>query len=161
MLFLFSMLTACGQKPTQSFWTNLPDPKGWINDFENLFTIIEEKNLDSIISAYNKLTGVQITIVTLDTSSTPKEKFDDLTLHISKTWGVGEKGKNNGILIGISHGFRQMRIQNGYGIEKRISDSHTKQIIDDYFIPGFKNADYYKGTLNGLNKIIEHLDKNP
>lgn len=161
ILLLLSTLISCGQKPKQSFWTNLPVPRGWVNDFENLFTINEQKYLDSIVSAYKARTSVQMAIVTLDTNSTTKERFDDLTLHITKTWGIGEKGKNNGILIGISRGFRQMRIQNGYGIERRMSDNQTKQIIDNYFIPGFKKSNYYKGTLDGLNKIIEHLDKNP
>jgi uncharacterized protein len=79
-------------------------------------------------------------------------------LYISNTWGVGVKGKDNGILIGISNGYRRMRIQNGYGIEKIISDEETKEIIDKYFIPYFKNGDYYSGTLTGLTRLIALLN---
>lgn len=142
----------------EKFWKNLPKPTGWMNDFEKLYTDEEKYSLDSIIGSFQKLTTIEIAIVTLDTLVTSKEKFDELTLHIAKTWGVGLKEKNNGILIGISKGHRIIRIQNGYGIEKLISDKETKEIIDTYFIPNFRNGEYYIGTLTGLTKLIELLN---
>ena len=51
-----------------------------------------------------------------------------------------------------------MRIQNGYGIEKMISDAETKEVIDKFFVPSFKNGEYYEGTLIGLSKLIELLN---
>jgi len=88
---------------------------------------------------------------------TSKDKFEDLSLHIAKTWGVGKKYKDNGILIAISKGYRQIRIQNGNGIEKIITDDETKEIIDKYFIPDFKKGKYYDGTLKGLIELIKLL----
>jgi uncharacterized protein len=143
----------------QHFYNDLPKRTGWVNDFENLFTEEQELSLDSIISIYKVKTGIEIAIITLDTSVTSKDKFDDFTLHIANTWGVGEKEKNNGVLIAISEGHRKMRIQNGYGIEKLITDNETKSIIDFYFIPDFKKGDYYQGTLTGLTKLIELLNE--
>lgn len=142
------------------FWDSLPKSLNWTNDYENLFTDKEEDILDSIISDFNSKTGVQIAIVTLDTICTSKQKFDDLTLHIANTWGVGEKIKNNGILIGISRGHRKIRIQNGYGIEKIITDLQTKEIIDNYFIPNFKKNEYFIGTSIGLTELINLLLEN-
>lgn len=153
------IFAACSQSHHSSFWNTLPDPVGVVNDFENIYTSVEETSLDSLIKSMQSQADVEIAIVTLDTLSTSSNKFDDLTLHIAKTWGVGEKGKNNGILIGISNGYRKIRIQNGLGIEKRMSDAETKNIIDQFFIPPFKKGDYYHGTVNGLNAIFTLLKK--
>lgn len=78
-------------------------------------------------------------------------------MHIAQTWKIGKAEKDNGILIGISKGYRRIRIQNGNGIEKIITDEETKKIIENYFIPEFKKGEYYKGTLNGLREIINVL----
>jgi len=143
----------------QTIWDSLPKARGWTNDFENLFTIQEQTNLDSIISEYEKKTTIEICIVTIDTMFTTKEDFDDFVLHIHNTWGVSRKAKNNGIVVGISKAYRQMRISNGYGIEDLLSEEETKQIIDNDFIPLFKQSDYYGGTLNGLQALMRKLNE--
>lgn len=143
-----------------SFWDSLPAPTGWVNDFENLFTTEEERLLDSIINDFKNKTTIEIAIVTLDTYATPKDRFVELTLHMAQTWGIGVKEKNNGILIGISKGYRKIRIENGRGITKIISDEETKNIIDNDFIPSFKEGNYFEGTLVGLMKILEFILKN-
>ncbi|MGB4774307.1 MAG: TPM domain-containing protein [Daejeonella sp.] len=142
---------------TYTVLDSMPKPTGWVNDYEKLFTPKQEVSFTTIIKNFKKQTGIEITIVTLDSTYTSKEEFDEFTLQMFNTWGVGEKDKNNGILIGISRMHRKMRIQNGYGIEKLISDAETKNIIDKYFIPGYKKGDYYKGTLSGLTNLIKLL----
>ena len=145
------------QAHRQIFWDHLPKPTSWTNDYERLFSDNQEQKLDSIISAFEKETTTQFCIVTLDTIYTSKEKFDDLALHIAKTWGVGQKDKNNGVVICISKGYRRIRICNGYGIEKILSDKETKEIMDKYFIAKFKEGKYFQGTLNGLVALIKAL----
>jgi uncharacterized protein len=139
------------------FWSNLPMPLHWTNDYENLYTDIEKTRLDSIITKFERETSMEIGIVTIDTIKTSKEKFDDLSLHIAQKWGVGKKGKDNGILIAISKGYRRIRIQTGNGTEKIISDEETENIIYEYFIPAFRKDEYYKGTLNGVLEIMRLL----
>jgi uncharacterized protein len=74
--------------------------------------------------------------------------------------GRWPKRKNNGIVIGISRGYRKMRIQNGKGIESVLTDEETKKIIDTSFIPHFREGKYYEGTINGLKNLMETLIKN-
>lgn len=157
-LFLCSFFTACGQTPND-YWTELPSPKGWVNDFENIFTKEQVKTLDSLIADYEKRTSTEISIITIPENATDKARFDELTLFIANKWGVGKKEKDNGILIGISKGYRKMRIQNGNGIEKLMTDNQTKQIIDQTFIPNFKANDYFKGVFDGIQEIKKILDK--
>ena len=140
------------------FWKNIPKPVSWTNDYEDLFTDTEQSKLDSIISTFEKQKRIEIAIVTIDTIKTSKDNFDDLSLHIAQTWGIGKKDQENGILIAISKGHRRIRIENSTGVETILSDAVTAEIIENYFIPAFKKGEYYNGTLNGLKQIIKFLN---
>jgi uncharacterized protein len=143
----------------QVFWDNLPKPHNWTNDYENLFSNEEETKLNKIISDFEKETTIEIAIVTIDTFKVSQEKFEDLSLHIARTWGVGKKEKSNGILIAISKGYRQIRIQNGDGIALVLSDEETAEILQNQFFSYFKKEDYFGGTQAGILKLIELLRK--
>lgn len=132
-------------------------PVGWTNDFENIFSAKQIFELDSIISKFQTETTIEIAIVTLDGSWTSTEKFDRLILTIHNDWGVGKKNINNGIVIGMSTGLKRIRISNGFGIEKKLSDSATKEIIDHVIIPAFKQAEFFKGTKEGLLALMEKI----
>ena len=141
----------------QVFWDNLPKPLNWTNDYENLFSDDEETKLNQIIADFEKETTVEIAIVTIDTFKVSKEKFEDLSLHIAKTWGIGKKEKSNGILIAISKGYKQIRIQNGDGISSILSNEETSEIIQNQIIPYYKKEEYFEGTQLGLLKMIDLL----
>lgn len=151
---LVTTQTSCQQHKKDG----IPQPIGYVSDFENIFTKSQRSYLDSMIGVYEKKTTVQIAVVTIDTSIVSKKDFDDYLLKIAKTWGVGQKDKNNGIVIGISKGYRHMCIQNGYGIENILTDSETKGIIDTAFIPSFKKEQYFEGVINGLKAIMKKLE---
>lgn len=154
VVFATTLLYSCnGQKQG-----NFPKPIGYVNDFEKVFSANEVKFLDSIISDFDHRTTNQLSVITIDTSMVRVIDFDNYILKIHNAWGVGQKGKNNGIVIGLSKGYRHMRISNGYGIEKIISDAETKTIIDSVFIPFFKKGLYFEGTLQGLKTIMARLE---
>ena len=143
----------------QKFWDSLPKPVGFTNDFEGLFTVEQRDQLDRKIIDFENKTTIQICIVTLDTSYVSEKQFNALALHIANKWGVGAKGKDNGVTICICNGYRKMRICNGYGIEKILSDNETKSIVDNYFIKGFREGNNYKGTMDGLDALIAKLNE--
>ncbi len=142
----------------QYYWEHIPENLGWVSDFENVFSKEQIDTLTSIVDKYEKLTGIEIAIVTLDSSVCEKKDFFNLTLRIAQHWGVGKAKLNNGVLIGLSTGHRTIRIQNGYGIEKLITDPETKSIIENYFIPRYKEGAYYKGTRDGVEGLINLLN---
>jgi uncharacterized protein len=132
-------------------------PLGWICDYEHIFSDNQISELDSIISKFEKETTNEIVIVTIDSSWATKESFDSFTLTLLNNWGIGKKDKNNGILIGISTGLRIIRIENGYGIEEKLTDAETKKIIDDIIIPEFKQGDFFEGTKKGLLDLMQKI----
>ncbi|RYG06660.1 MAG: TPM domain-containing protein [Chitinophagaceae bacterium] len=172
ILFLFICLPflACSQTPKKfdiprpkqdilQYNLSAPEAHGVVNDFEDLFTKNQKAELDSLINDFKKRTTIQIAIATLDEYQCDKADFDAYSLQLANAWGVGIKGKDNGVFIAISKQFRQMRIQNGKGIEKVFTNEQTKQIIDQYFIPKFKEDNYFEGTKNGLQQLIKELEK--
>lgn len=139
---------------------HLPPARGLINDFLQLFSDNENKTLDSLVSAFERTTTVEIGVATIDSAMVSDNDFEDYTFVMLRMWDVGKKDKNNGILIVISPYLSRIRIQNGYGIENILSDAETKYIIDNSFIPKFKEGKYFEGTRDGIIAIINKLKQN-
>lgn len=157
-LFVFS----CKEKEKIAYYSNnatIPESESLVNDFEDIFTVEQEKSLTQLLSDFEKATTYEIAIVTLTKEMIGNEDsvMFTTTLEIAKTWGVGKKDKDNGVLIGISKGLKNIYIQNGKGTEKVLSNTKTKEIIDTKFIPYFKKGKFYDGTYAGTKAILDFL----
>lgn len=158
LLLLFTGLLGFGQvTPDTSVWDKIPPPKGVVTDYEHLFTDKEILALTELITKFEKETTIEIALVTINPELTPKERFEEFTRYIADKWGVGKKDKNNGILIGISKGYHRIRIQNGDGVKTLLTDEQTYRIIQEFFIPQFKEDRYFFGTRDGVEEIIRRL----
>ncbi|RYD76032.1 MAG: TPM domain-containing protein [Sphingobacteriales bacterium] len=134
-----------------------PKAVGYVNDFYHLFSEAEKFQLDSIIGEHEKKTSNQIAIITIDSAMMGKCDINEYTINIANAWGVGQKQKNNGIVIGIAPGLKKIRIQNGNGIVKMLTDDETKKILDSTILPSFKNAQYFDGLTKGIQSIFKEL----
>jgi len=132
---------------------------GWVTDYEQLYSKSEKAMLNSLIDQYEKETTVEIVIVTIDSTRVSADRFEELSLTIANHWGVGKFGKDNGVLIAISKDYRKIRIQNGNGIEKILTNEETYEIIHKVFIPAFRNGNYFEGTIQGVKELIKFLNK--
>lgn len=130
-------------------------PVGWVSDYAHLFTNDQIEKLDSTLNKFEKETTNEIAVLTLDSSFNQRENFDSLILSIHNFWGVGKEVKNNGILIGISVNQRKIRINNGYGIESKLSNEETKKIIDDIVSPEFKRGNYFIGLNDAIIILMQ------
>jgi uncharacterized protein len=139
------------------FNDTLPQPNNYVSDYGNIFTVEQESWLNHLIDSFEKQSTNEIAIVSFDTVMVTKQDFDALTLKLANAWAIGKEDKNNGVLIGICSGYKKMRIQNGKGIEKILSDAETKLIVDSSFIPRFKEGNYFEGTVNGIKHLIQKL----
>ncbi len=98
----------------------VPNPRqqdaGWVTDMVDMLSSQAENQLNQMISELEKKNGTEIVVVTVPQtkpSATPKA----FTRELLKTWDIGKKGKNNGVLFLISKGDRRTEIETGYGIE--------------------------------------------
>jgi len=135
-------------------------PIGWISDFEKVFTDEQIKTLDSIISEHEVKSSNEIAIVTLALDSVAIKSvkdFEQFSLELCKQWGIGKKEKDNGVAIIIVKNLKRIRIEVGYGLETKLTNTEAKIIIDSIIIPEFKRSNYFDGTLKGLLEIIKEI----
>jgi uncharacterized protein len=152
-MLLDSISVHTGQAKAQTPY----QPKGWVNDYVRLFTLTQQTELDSLISAFEKATTVEIAIVTIDSAHTNKNDFDNYVTALGKRWGVGKKETNNGVVIGICPGLKRIRISTGRGITQQLTDEEAKAIIDNITIPQYKKGNYFEGTKLGLLAVMQEL----
>ncbi len=138
---------------------SIPVPQNYVSDYDDLFTPAQEDSLNKLIAAFEKKTTNQVAVVTFKAAMVRKENFDNLTLQLAQTWGVGQEGKDNGILVGICKDCKKIRIQNGKAIEKYLSDSATQIIVNEDFLPPFKEGKYFTGVWKGTKALISKLNE--
>jgi uncharacterized protein len=133
-----------------------PDrPTAWVNDYAKLLSVEEANTLNTKLGYYEDSTSTQIFVVTLDEHG--DQPISMLAAEIGQKWGVGQKGKENGMLILIYPSDRQIWIATGYGLEEFIPDAINKRIIETEIKPAFKNGQYYQGLDNATTAIMNLL----
>ncbi len=137
-----------------------PNPPQLVNDLAGFLAPAEERALEEKVDAFNNRTGVQIAVVVLD--NLDGLTSDDMATRILRDWGVGQKDKNNGIVVLLkpktpdSRG--QVFIATGYGVEEFVTDAVGKRIVELEMIPKFKNNDLYGGLDAAVNTLMSLLD---
>lgn len=131
-----------------------PDPPKLVNDFANQLNPTEKAQLEQKLISYNDSTSSQIAIVIVKT--TGGYSMADYALKIGREWGVGQKGKNNGIVLLWASDDRKIYISTGYGLEGAIPDAIAKRIISEVITPDFKNGMYYRGLDRGVDTIFKY-----
>jgi len=133
-----------------------PNPTGYVNDYENL--IDNDQELELKLSSFKEETGIEFTIVTV--SDFGGTYLEDYANKLFNTWGIGDSEKNDGLLLLVSSNQRESRIEIGYGLEGRLTDSKSGRIQDEYMIPYFKEEKYSEGINSCVDALIAHLKSN-
>ncbi len=132
---------------------NIPEkPYAWVNDYPNLLSANEETALNKKLMHYEDSTGTQIYIVVM--TGHGDVPVDMMGAEIGEKWGVGQKGKDNGMIILVYPDDRKVSIQTGYGLESYIPDALAKRIIENEMIPEFKKNAYYAGLDKASDVIM-------
>jgi uncharacterized protein len=146
------------EKDVHSNPADFPEATGWVNDFEEVLDSATEEKLTKLIVDHNLKTSNQISIVTIS-SIAPYDYMADYAKDLSNAWGVGEKGKNNGVTIIYSKALHEVRIVTGIGIENKLNDEMCQKVVDELMIPPFKKENYGKGLIDGVTELIRLLEK--
>jgi uncharacterized protein len=147
LLFISSALVSFAQDAPDR-----PSPQRLVNDMADFLMPNDENQLEAKLRAYNDSTSTQIVVVTvLSSGGYPAWEFATM---IGEKWGVGQKGKNNGVVILIVKETRDVHIATGYGMEGVLPDAAAKRIVDQILIPNFKNGQFYEGLNSAIDAII-------
>jgi uncharacterized protein len=133
-----------------------PNPPRLVNDFAGLLRSDEVNALEQKLVAFSDSTSTQIAIVIVpDLKGYDKA---DYGVRLANSWGIGQKGKNNGVLIlvkpktALSDG--QTYIATGYGAEGAVPDLVCSDIVNNELLPAFRQNDYYGGLESATNILM-------
>ncbi|WP_426490063.1 TPM domain-containing protein [Hymenobacter sp. 102] len=129
-----------------------PSPPRLVNDLAGMLRPDEAAQLERKLVAYGDSTSSQIAVVTVP--SLGGADIVDYAQQLGETWGIGQKGRNNGILLLVAQQERRARIHVGYGLEGAIPDALTKRIISNTIVPAFKEEKYYEGLDRATDQLV-------
>ncbi len=127
--------------------------RSYVTDKTSTLTSSQLKSLESKLSAFEKETSNQL-VVWME-SSLDGNSVEDRSYELAEQNGIGQKGKNNGVLLYIAKEDRKLRIEVGYGLEGALTDALSSQIIRKEITPLFKKGNFYDGINLGVDAIIK------
>jgi uncharacterized protein len=134
---------------------NFPTLTGRVVDNANLLSPASEQNLTQLLAEHEKQTTNQVVVVTVPTLD--GRQIEEYGYKLGRHWGIGQKGKNNGVLFIIAPNDRQTRIEVGYGLEGTLTDALNSQIIQTIVLPKFRSSDFEGGVVDGTTAIVSVL----
>ena len=129
----------------------IPALTGRINDGANIIDSKDKEELDSYLSAVEEATGIQIAVLTV--KSIEDDSIESFAHEAAETWKLGQSGKDNGALLVVAFAERKIRIEVGYGLEDKLTDTKCGMIIRNEIVPAFRNGNYSEGILNGVKTL--------
>lgn len=127
-----------------------------VNDLAGILSPQAAQELEALLKAHEGKTSNQIAVLTLP--SLDGESLEGYSVRVAKTWKLGQKGKDNGILLLVARDDRKMRIEVGYGLEATLPDALCGRIIRDEMVPAFREKDFDRGVSAGVKAIVGTLD---
>jgi uncharacterized protein len=140
------------------FAQNIPDvptPPRLVNDFVNILSATEREALERKLVAFDDSTSNQITIAIV--RSLDGYDISEYSFALGRKWGIGQRGKNNGILILWSPSDRKYFIATGYGLEGAVPDAVAGQIGRDYLGNNFRDEQYYRGLDQATTALMQRM----
>ncbi|MDB5238756.1 MAG: methanol dehydrogenase-like protein [Candidatus Parcubacteria bacterium] len=130
-------------------------PTGYVNDFVHVLPAAEAQALESKLASLKAATGDEVAVVTVP--SLGGDTIENYAVKLFQEWGIGGKDSDSGLLILVSSGDHEARIEVGYGLEGTVTDLQAGNIVRNVMIPAFKNDDYAGGISGGVDAVSQIL----
>lgn len=132
-----------------------PQLSGRVVDEAEILSPSTEQELIGLLAGHEAATGNQVVVVTL--SSLRGYDIADYGVRLGRAWGIGQEGKDNGVILIVAPNERAVRIEVGYGLEATLTDATAKLIIEREIIPAFRAGDMESGVVLGTRAILNAL----
>jgi len=133
----------------------IPALSGRVVDQAGILSSAEEGRLTTKLKNLEDSASIQLVVVTLP--SLRGAPIEDWGLTLGRSWGIGQKGKDNGVLLIVAPNDRELRIEVGYGLEGTLPDATANAIIRNVIVPRFKGGSMAGGISDGVDAIIAVL----
>jgi len=122
-----------------------------INDYDNLFSRSQEKELDEFISDYNLKSSREIVIVTIKNIE-PYSDIQKYSTDLANYWRIGHSEENKGLIIVLCNSCKQV----GIATKQNLTDNISKEIIEKTIITEFNKGKFFNGIRNGVTDLINN-----
>lgn len=135
----------------------IPEPTSdfYVNDYADVLSEETEQEIQNHAISLANETTAQVCVLTID--SLDGEDISEYSVEVFREWGIGDKDANNGVLILLSVGDREMWVTTGYGVEGTLTDIKLGQMRDTFAFPHYKNDDFDTGTRLLFGAIVNEL----
>ncbi len=147
---LFSLLCLLG--PALLLASEVPFLAGRVNDTANLLSAPTVTELETLLKTHQDSTSNQVVVLTVQ--SLEGDDIESYAIRVAETWKLGQKGKDNGVLLVVAKDDRKVRIEVGRGLEGDLTDAICSVIIRREILPQFKSGDYDQGVKAGVTAIL-------
>lgn len=134
----------------------LPKPTGYVSDLAHVINPSEIDQLEAFCTRVEQELGVQFALVTID--SIGDQEIRDFALDVFRTWGVGEKKTNQGVLLLLSIKDRKSDIETGRGIEPYLTDGFSGGTLRA-MRPQLRSGDYGAALLTAAEIMADQIAK--
>src|SRR5476649_370878 len=134
-----------------------PAASGYVVDQSGIIDSAAQSRIEGWILELKQKTSAEVAVVTVD--STEPLSIEEYAVNLFKRFGIGQKGKDNGVLLLVAYKDRHMRIEVGYGLEGAVTDAQSSQIINFIMTPEFKEGHFSDGIEKGTAAIVTLIAK--
>lgn len=137
----------------------LPPPTNHVEDRAGVMSKDARERVNTLLANLERDTGAQMIVLTI--RSTGGVPIDQFSLTTAENWRLGQKGKDNGVLVTIAVDDRKYWIEVGYGLEHALTDQFCGEVGREHFQPNFRRGDYSRGILAGAAAIVARITGEP
>jgi uncharacterized protein len=131
----------------------VPQLKGRVNDYAGMLSAYTQRQLDDTLRQLEKTDSTQIAVLTI--TSLQGDNLEAFSIRVAEQWKIGQKGFDNGAILLIAKKERKIRIEVGYGLEGRLTDLVSGQIIRNVILPQFRAGNIDRGISDGVQAMIK------
>lgn len=134
---------------------NFPALTGRVVDDAHILSARTHQQLEQSLADYEAGTSNQVVVATL--SSLGGLAIEEYGVQLGRQWQIGQKGKDNGVLLIVAPNEHEVRIEVGYGLEGTLTDAASSQIINQIILPDFRAKNMEKGVVDGTQAVLSVL----
>ncbi len=123
-----------------------------VNDYAKMLSPATVQQLENMLATLEQEESTQIAVLTV--TSLNGANLEGFSMKVVESWGIGQKGLDNGALLLIAKNDRKIRIEVGYGLEGSLTDLTAGRIIDNIITPQFRNGNFNQGIVAGVSAMI-------
>lgn len=131
-----------------------PKPAQWFNDYARVVSPATAAQLNQKLQDFERDTSSEV-VVAVFPKMESGSSLEDYCFRVFQAWKVGQKNKNNGVVLFVFAQDHKMRIEVGYGLEGALPDATCKRIIEEEMAPRFRNNDFDGGLSAGVTAILK------